>query len=93
MQFTDLAQATSAVPLSFPLILLDATTIATVGDAGSLIAGLTEAQRGNGLWRIAAEMLDIATREPGYIRVATLSLRTALLLDGRIENTDLQQEP
>ena len=69
-------------PLSFPLTLTDGKVIATVGEAASWFAGLTLEQRGKGHWMIAIRMLNNALKEPSYLKTATMSLQTALILDG-----------
>lgn len=68
--------------LSFPLTLTDGTVLATVGEAAIYLAGLTPAQRDKGHWTIAIRMLNNALKEPTYLRTATMSLQTALVLDG-----------
>lgn len=68
--------------LSFPLKLVDGTTIDTVGAAAGYLSALSEEQRGQGHWTIAIRMLNHALKEPAYLRAATLSLQTALLLAG-----------
>ncbi|MDP1584431.1 MAG: hypothetical protein Q8M18_13505 [Bradyrhizobium sp.] len=68
--------------LSFPLTLTDGTVLATVGEAAVYFAGLTPAQRDKGHWTIAIRMLNNALKEPTYLRTATMSLQTALVLDG-----------
>ncbi len=87
MQFDPLAgPAGPATPLSFSLRLIDGRIIASLADATTLLAGLTEQQRASGHWRIAARMLDIATKEPSYLKAATMSLQSALLLQGLLDD-------
>jgi hypothetical protein len=73
-------------PLSFPLVLADRRAIVTVADAKALLNDLTEGQRNAGYWRVATRMLDVARRETAYLKAATISLQSALLLQGLIEN-------
>jgi hypothetical protein len=68
--------------LSFPLTLTDGTVIATVGEAAAWFAGLTLEQRDKGHWMIAIRMLNNALKEPNYLKTATMSLQTALILEG-----------
>jgi hypothetical protein len=68
--------------LSFPFALKDGTTIVTIGEASVYFAGLTSEQRETGHWTIAIRMLNNAMKEPNYLKTATMSLQTALLLDG-----------
>jgi hypothetical protein len=68
-------------PLPLTLELADGRTIATIADASALFSTLTPAQKETSHWRIAVRMLSHAVREPAYLRAATLSLQTALVLD------------
>jgi hypothetical protein len=68
--------------LSFPVALADGRTISEIGDVANLFESLTEAQRGSSHWSIAIRMLDQALSEPAYLKTATLSLQTALAMDG-----------
>jgi hypothetical protein len=68
--------------LSFPIALADGRTISEIGDVADLFETLTEAQRGSSHWRIAIRMLDHALHEQAYLKTATLSLQTALAMDG-----------
>jgi hypothetical protein len=68
--------------LSFPLTLTDGTVIATVGEAAAWFADLSLEQRDKGHWTIAIRMLNKALKEPTYLKTATMSLQTALILDG-----------
>jgi hypothetical protein len=68
--------------LSFPIVLADGRTIAEIGDVADLFDELTEAQRNSSHWSIAIRMLDHALREEAYLKTATLSLQTALAMDG-----------
>ncbi len=70
--------------LSFPLTLTDGTVMATVGEAAVYFAGLTPEQRDTGHWTIAIRMLNNALKEPTYLRTATMSLQTALVLEGML---------
>jgi hypothetical protein len=68
--------------LSFPLGLSDGTVIATVGEAATFLARLPLEQRDKSHWTIAIRMLNNALKEPTYLKTATMSLQTALVLDG-----------
>ena len=68
--------------LAFPIVLADGRTISEVGDVAALFDSLTEAQRNSSHWSIAIRMLDHALREQAYLKTATLSLQTALAMDG-----------
>jgi len=68
--------------LSFPIALADGRTISEIGDVADLFESLTEAQRDSSHWSIAIRMLDQALIEPAYLKTATLSLQTALAMDG-----------
>lgn len=74
--------------LAFPMEIVGGPPIRTVGEAGDLLRALSEQSRDEGHWRIAAKMLDTALREPAYLKAATMSLHTALLLDGRINRQE-----
>jgi hypothetical protein len=68
--------------LSFPIALADGRTISEIGDVVDLFESLTEAQRSSSHWSIAIRMLDHALHEQAYLKTATLSLQTALAMDG-----------
>ena len=68
--------------LAFPIALADGRTIAQIGDAADLFGDLTDAQRKTSHWSIAVRMLDHALNEPAYLKTATMSLQTALAMDG-----------
>jgi hypothetical protein len=77
-----LLELTEKSTLSFPLTLIDGTSIETVGEAANYFSSLSEEQRGQGHWTIAIRMLNHALKEPAYLKAATLSLQSALLLQG-----------
>ncbi len=77
-----MAALTIISPLSFPLRLKDGTTIAMIGDAANYVGKLSEEQRERSHWVVAIRMLDHALREPRYLKTATISFQTALVLDG-----------
>jgi hypothetical protein len=68
--------------LAFPLTLTDGKIIATVGEAADYFAKLSLDQRDLNHWKIAIRMLNNALKEPAYLKTATLSLQSALMLDG-----------
>ena len=68
--------------LAFPIALADGRTISEIGDVANLFDSLTEPQRNSSHWSIAIRMLDHALREQAYLKTATLSLQTALAMDG-----------
>lgn len=70
--------------LSFPVKLADGRTISEIGDVADLFESLTEAQQGSSHWSIAIRMLDQALFEPAYLKTATLSLQTALAMEGML---------
>lgn len=72
--------------LAFPIEIVDSPPITTVGEAADLLSALSNESREKGHWRVAIKMLDTALREPSYLKAATLSLRTALLLDHRVSD-------
>jgi hypothetical protein len=72
-------------PLSFPLALVDGTTIKLVGDAAKYLARLSEDQRERYHWIVAIRMLDHALTEPRYLKAATMSFQTALTMEGELE--------
>jgi hypothetical protein len=69
-------------PLSIACSLIDGRTIATVGEAASFLAGLTEKERERPYWQTALRMLSHAINEPEYLNTAALSFRSALIMDG-----------
>ncbi|MDO9562434.1 MAG: hypothetical protein Q7J60_12490 [Bradyrhizobium sp.] len=70
--------------LSFPLTLTDGTVIAAVGEAATFLARLPLELRDKSHWTIAIRMLNNALKEPTYLRTATMSLQTALVLEGML---------
>ena len=46
----------------------------------------TEEQRETSHWSIAIRMMDHALKEPTYLKTATLSLQTALAMDGLLDH-------
>ena len=68
--------------LSFPITLADGRTVSEIGDVADLFDTLTDAQRASSHWSIAVRMLDHALHEQAYLKTATLSLQTALAMDG-----------
>ena len=75
-----------ASALTFPIALSDGHAVATIGDAAKVFEGLTEEQREASHWSIAIRMMDHALREPTYLKTATLSLQTALAMDGLLDH-------
>jgi hypothetical protein len=71
--------------LTLPIALADGRTISDIGDAVDIFEGLTEEKRQTSHWSIAIRMLDHALIEPAYLKSATLSLQTALAMDGLLE--------
>lgn len=72
--------------LTFPIPLTDGRMISEIGDAADLFEGLSEAQRLSSHWSIAIRMLDHALLEPAYLKTATLSLQTALAMEGLLDH-------
>jgi hypothetical protein len=79
-------EVNNATSLAFTLELRDGRSIARVGEAADYLAGLTQEQREAGHWKVAIRMLNNAIKEPSYLRAATMSLQTALLLDGVLDS-------
>ena len=84
-------EVTNATPLAFTLELRGGGSIARVGEAASYFAGLTQDRRETGHWKVAIRMLNNAIKEPSYLRAATMSLQTALLLDGMLDSAHTSQ--
>jgi hypothetical protein len=70
-------------PLAFEMVT-NQGTITTLGDAVGLIAAMTPEQRENYWWKQSLHALHIAIKEPAYINAATLTLQTALTLNGML---------
>lgn len=79
-------EVNNATSLPFTLELRDGRSIASVGEAAEFFSSLTADQRKAGHWTVAIRMLNIAIREPSYLAAATMSLQTALLLDGMLNS-------
>lgn len=72
---------TSTSPLAFTLTLTDGREIVTLRDASLFFATLTPEQREESHWSIAIRMLGNALKQPTYLRAATISLQTALVVE------------
>ena len=68
-------------PLAFPLTLIDGQVIETVGDAAAYFGTLSADQLEQHHSQTAVRMLDNALNQPTYLKTATMSLQTALLID------------
>ena len=68
-------------PLAFRIVLKDGRTLATVGDAADYLSALSLDQRERGYWKTAIMMFNNAMREPSYLRIATMNMRSALVYD------------
>ena len=73
-------------PLAFPIALKDGRTLATVGDAADYLSTLNIDQRERGYWKTAIMMFNNAMREPSYLRIATMNLRSALVYDRLVDD-------
>ena len=73
--------ATLVTPLPIALELKNGQTLATVGDAVIYFTHLSGTQRAKHHWQAAIQMFNTAVSEPAYLRTATISLQTALLMD------------
>jgi hypothetical protein len=76
------SELTIVSPLGFPLTLKSGQVIEAVGDAASYFGTLTEERRGHSHWQVAVRMLNHALDQPTYLKTATMSLQTALLMEG-----------
>jgi hypothetical protein len=70
-------------PLAFELVTTQGT-LETLGDAVTMIGQLTPEQRDTYWWNSALQALNTAIREPAYTNAATLTLQTALNLNGML---------
>jgi hypothetical protein len=70
-------------PLAFELVTTEGT-LATLGDAVTMIGHLTPQQRETYWWKLSLQTLHFAIREPAYINAATFTLQTALNLNGML---------
>jgi len=86
-----LQDVNNATPLAFTLELRGGRSLASVGEAADYLAGLTEDQREASHWKVAIRMLSNAIKEPSYLRAATMSFQTALLLDGILDSAHTSQ--
>jgi hypothetical protein len=77
-----LSGLTIVSPLAFPLTLKSGQVIETVGDAAAYFGTLTEEKRELRHWQVAVRMLNHALDQPTYLKTATMSLQTALLMEG-----------
>jgi hypothetical protein len=77
---------TNSSTISFPLTLKGGQTIRTVGDAADYVSSLSAEQRERNYWSVAIKMFKHAIEESNYLTAATMSLQTALLMDGLLES-------
>lgn len=75
---------TRTTPLPFEIELVDGTMMATIGDVERYLAALSADRRERSHWSIAIRMVGHALNEPTYLKAATLSFQTALVLDGLV---------
>jgi hypothetical protein len=68
--------------LPFVIELSDGSKIATMGDVEACLRNMSDEQREASHWAIAVRMVANAMTEPAYLKAATLSLQTALAMDG-----------
>jgi hypothetical protein len=68
--------------LAFAMLLIDGREIATIRDASLFFATLTPEEREESHWGIAIRMLRNAVNQPTYMKAATISLQTALVIEG-----------
>ena len=73
-------------PLAFTITLKDGRTLATVGDAADYLSKLNVDQRERGYWKSAIMMFNNAMREPSYLKIATMNLRSALVYDRLVDD-------
>jgi len=74
-------QLTLVTPLPFPLELKNGVRLTLVGDAIAYFTRLSGEQQQTHYWQRAIWMFNTAANEPTYLRTATISLQTALLMD------------
>jgi hypothetical protein len=77
-----LPAATLVTPLPFPLALKNGEMLTTVGDAVIYFTHLSGTQRGKHYWQRVIQMFNAAVSEAAYLRTATITLETALLMEG-----------
>lgn len=58
----------------------------TVGDAADYLSALNLDQRERAYWKTAILMFNNAMREPSYLKIATMNLRSALVYDRLIND-------
>ncbi|QPF81803.1 hypothetical protein IC762_18530 [Bradyrhizobium genosp. L] len=73
-------------PLAFPIALKDGRRLETVGDAADYLSRLNVEQRERFYWRNAIMMFNNAMREPNYLKIATMNLRSALVYDRLVDD-------
>jgi hypothetical protein len=88
---------TRETPLPFEIELIDGSKIKAMGDVEACLRNLNDKQHENSHWGIAARTFANAVHEPAYLKAATMSLQTALALDGllariRQEILDAEQD-
>ena len=74
-------------PLAFPIVLKDGRMLETVGDAADYLSKLSLDQRERSHWKTAIMMFNNAMREPRYLKIATMNLRSALVYDRLVDDT------
>jgi hypothetical protein len=74
----------TAIPIALQLV--DGRILRSVGEASEYFSGLSQDQRERPHWRVAIGMFAHTMREPAYLKAATMSLQTALLMDGLLQS-------
>ena len=70
--------------LPFEIELADGGAIRTVGGFEAYLRSLNDHDRASSRWEIVSRMLANSLREPAYLKAATMSLQSALILEGRL---------
>ena len=77
---------TNRTPMPFAFELMDGRTLRSVGEASAFFSGLKQDQRDRSYWQIAIRMFAHTMKEPAYLKAATMSLQTALLMEGLLQS-------
>ena len=77
---------TNRTAMPFAFALMDGQTLRSVGEASAFFSALSHDHRDRPHWRVAIRMFAHTMKEPAYLKAATMSLQTALLLDGLLQS-------
>ena len=89
LMMSTLSTKNDTTPLTIPLVLVDETVIATVGEAARYIAALPPVYKQWMHWQTAAQMVIRAAHDSDYVQAATMTFQIALMQDACLSRPHL----